>query len=85
MSKQALTHPVRYVAGIKRGATFRLHLPLPAFYKFQLLPLQASLQGIHGRNVCRFFSQRDSVLRAFNRITGGAFIGFAALMATVRD
>ena len=31
------------------------------------------------------YLQRASVLKAFNRLTGGAFIGFAALMATVRD
>ncbi|MDD2882160.1 MAG: LysE family translocator [Rhodoferax sp.] len=28
---------------------------------------------------------RASVLKVFNRVTGGAFIGFAAMMATVRD
>lgn len=31
------------------------------------------------------YLQRANVLRAFNRLTGGAFIGFAALMATVKD
>jgi threonine/homoserine/homoserine lactone efflux protein len=31
------------------------------------------------------YLQRASVLRAFNRLTGGAFIGFAALMAVVKD
>jgi threonine/homoserine/homoserine lactone efflux protein len=25
------------------------------------------------------------VMRAFNRLTGGVFIGFAAVMATARD
>ena len=29
--------------------------------------------------------QRASVLRVFNRLTGSAFIGFAAVMATVRE
>jgi len=29
--------------------------------------------------------RRASVLRVFNRVTGGAFIGFAAVMATVRE
>jgi threonine/homoserine/homoserine lactone efflux protein len=29
--------------------------------------------------------QKAEVLRVFNRVTGGAFIGFAAWMATVRD
>jgi threonine/homoserine/homoserine lactone efflux protein len=31
------------------------------------------------------YLQRASVMRLFNRVTGGAFIGFAALMAAVRD
>lgn len=31
------------------------------------------------------YLERASVLKVFNRVTGGAFIGFAALMATVRD
>jgi threonine/homoserine/homoserine lactone efflux protein len=31
------------------------------------------------------YLQRTSVMRAFNRLTGGVFIGFAALMATARD
>jgi len=32
-----------------------------------------------------YYLQRARVLRMFNRITGGAFIAFAVLMATVRD
>ncbi len=31
------------------------------------------------------YLQRAKVMRAFNRVTGTAFIGFAALMATVKD
>ncbi len=31
------------------------------------------------------YLQRASVLKAFNRLTGGAFIGFAAMMAMVRE
>lgn len=31
------------------------------------------------------FMQRASVMRAFNRITGGVFVGFAAVMATARE
>jgi threonine/homoserine/homoserine lactone efflux protein len=31
------------------------------------------------------YLQRASVMRAFNRVTGGVFIGFAALMATARE
>jgi threonine/homoserine/homoserine lactone efflux protein len=31
------------------------------------------------------YLQRASVMRLFNRLTGGVFIGFAALMATARE
>jgi threonine/homoserine/homoserine lactone efflux protein len=31
------------------------------------------------------YLERASVLKMFNRVTGGAFIGFAAMMAAVRD
>jgi len=31
------------------------------------------------------YLERASVLKVFNRVTGGAFIGFAAMMATVRE
>ena len=31
------------------------------------------------------YLRRAVVLKAFNRVTGGAFIGFAALMASVRN
>jgi threonine/homoserine/homoserine lactone efflux protein len=31
------------------------------------------------------YLQRAAVMRAFNRLTGGVFIGFAALMATARE
>jgi threonine/homoserine/homoserine lactone efflux protein len=31
------------------------------------------------------YLRRASVMRVFNRVTGGVFIGFAALMATVRE
>jgi len=31
------------------------------------------------------YLERASVLKVFNRVTGGAFVGFAAMMATVRD
>jgi threonine/homoserine/homoserine lactone efflux protein len=31
------------------------------------------------------YLERASVLKMFNRVTGGAFIGFAAMMATVRE
>jgi threonine/homoserine/homoserine lactone efflux protein len=31
------------------------------------------------------YLQRARVMKAFNRVTGGAFIGFAAVMAIVRD
>jgi threonine/homoserine/homoserine lactone efflux protein len=31
------------------------------------------------------YLRRANVLKAFNRVTGGAFVGFAAVMATVRE
>jgi threonine/homoserine/homoserine lactone efflux protein len=31
------------------------------------------------------YLQRATVMRAFNRLTGGVFVGFAALMATARE
>jgi len=31
------------------------------------------------------YLRRASVLKVFNRVTGGAFVGFAAMMATVRE
>ena len=36
-----------------------------------------------GQRIARYL-QRASVLRLFNRVTGGAFVGFGALMATLR-
>jgi threonine/homoserine/homoserine lactone efflux protein len=40
--------------------------------------------AVSGKSLAVYL-ERASVLRVFNRVTGGAFIGFAALMATVRD
>jgi threonine/homoserine/homoserine lactone efflux protein len=37
-----------------------------------------------GKQLARYL-QRSSVLRAFNRVTGGVFVGFAALMATAKS
>jgi threonine/homoserine/homoserine lactone efflux protein len=31
------------------------------------------------------YLERASVMKVFNRVTGAAFVGFAAMMATVRD
>jgi len=42
------------------------------------------IYAISGKRLSAYL-QRASVLRAFNRLTGGAFIGFAALMAFSRD
>jgi len=42
------------------------------------------IYAISGKRLSAYL-QRASVLRAFNRLTGGAFIGFAALMAVSRD
>ena len=40
--------------------------------------------AVSGKRLSSYL-QRASVMRAFNRLTGGIFIGFAALMATARD
>jgi len=40
--------------------------------------------AVSGKRLSSYL-QRASVMRAFNRLTGGVFIGFAALMATARD
>jgi threonine/homoserine/homoserine lactone efflux protein len=40
--------------------------------------------AVSGKSLAAYL-ERASVLRVFNRVTGGAFIGFAAMMATVRD
>jgi threonine/homoserine/homoserine lactone efflux protein len=37
-----------------------------------------------GRHLAAYL-RRSTVLKAFNRVTGGVFIGFAAVMAAVRD
>jgi threonine/homoserine/homoserine lactone efflux protein len=37
-----------------------------------------------GRHLAQYL-RRTSVLRVFNRLTGGVFVGFAAVMAAVRD
>jgi len=37
-----------------------------------------------GQRLARYL-QRASVLRVFNRVTGGVFVGFAAAMAAIRD
>jgi len=37
-----------------------------------------------GRHLAQYL-RRASVLRLFNRLTGGVFVGFAAVMAAVRD
>lgn len=40
--------------------------------------------AVSGKRLSAYL-QRASVMRLFNRMTGGVFIGFAALMATARD
>lgn len=42
------------------------------------------IYAISGKSLSVYL-QRASVLRVFNRVTGGAFVGFAAMMAIVRD
>lgn len=39
--------------------------------------------AISGRQLARYL-QRATVMRAFNRLTGGVFVGFAALMAAAK-
>ena len=38
-----------------------------------------------GGHKLSYYLRRASVMRVFNRVTGGVFIGFAALMAVVRE
>ncbi len=40
--------------------------------------------AISGKQLSTYL-RRANVLRAFNRLTGGVFVGFAAIMATVRE
>jgi threonine/homoserine/homoserine lactone efflux protein len=40
--------------------------------------------AVSGKRLSSYL-QRATVMRTFNRLTGGVFIGFAALMATARD
>jgi threonine/homoserine/homoserine lactone efflux protein len=40
--------------------------------------------AVSGKRLSSYL-QRATVMRAFNRLTGGVFIGFAALMATARE
>ena len=40
--------------------------------------------AVSGHKLSRYLRQA-SVMRTFNRVTGGIFVGFAALMATVRE
>lgn len=40
--------------------------------------------AVSGKSLAAYL-RRPSVMRAFNRLTGGVFIGFAALMATARE
>ena len=42
------------------------------------------IYAVSGKRLAVYL-ERASVLKVFNRVTGGAFIGFAAMMAMVRD
>ena len=42
------------------------------------------IYAVSGKSLAVYL-QRASVLRVFNRVTGGAFVGFAVMMAAVRD
>ena len=69
-----------------------IHADAPQMPQFAVLLLTFAVVEVSwyfvyaacGQRLSRFLS-RASVSRAFNRITGGLFVGFAALMATVRE
>jgi threonine/homoserine/homoserine lactone efflux protein len=65
---------------------------LPEFPQFTILLLTFAVIEVSwyivyagsGRHLAQYL-RRASVLRLFNRLTGGVFVGFAAVMAAVRD
>lgn len=69
-----------------------IHPELPKLPQFSILlasfmVIEISWYVVYagsGRRLAMYL-RRASVLKAFNRLTGGVFIGFAALMATVRE
>jgi threonine/homoserine/homoserine lactone efflux protein len=69
-----------------------IHPDLPKLPQFAILLLTFAVIEVgwylvyagSGQRLARYL-QRAAVLRSFNRLTGGIFIGFAAFVAAVRD
>jgi threonine/homoserine/homoserine lactone efflux protein len=69
-----------------------IHPELPELPQFTILLLTFAVIEVSwyivyassGRHLAQYL-RRTSVLRLFNRLTGGVFVGFAAVMAAVRD
>ena len=69
-----------------------IHADAPRFAQFAILLATFTVievgwytvYAVSGKRLSVYL-QRATVMRAFNRLTGGVFIGFAALMATARE
>lgn len=69
-----------------------IHADAPQFLQFAILLATFTVievgwymvYAVSGKRLSVYL-QRATVMRAFNRLTGGVFIGFAALMATARE
>lgn len=69
-----------------------IHADAPQFPQFAILLATFTVievgwylvYAVSGKRLSVYL-ERPTVMRAFNRLTGGVFIGFAALMATARD
>lgn len=69
-----------------------IHADAPQFPQFAILLATFTVievgwymvYAVSGKRLSVYL-RRANVMRAFNRLTGGVFIGFAALMATARD
>lgn len=69
-----------------------IHADAPQFPQFAILLATFTVievgwymvYAVSGKRLSVYL-QRANVMRAFNRLTGGVFIGFAALMATARE
>ena len=69
-----------------------IHADTPQFPQFAILLATFTVievgwylvYAVSGKRLSAYL-QRATVMRAFNRLTGGVFIGFAALMATARE
>ena len=69
-----------------------IHADAPRFAQFAILLATFTVievgwyavYAVSGKRLSVYL-QRATVMQAFNRLTGGVFIGFAALMATSRE